>query len=213
MTSNPARQARRASRFGQRQPTRMTEYQRDRQAEAPSSRLKVHAHLHNLDLNVLAEYTEPGVFEGVACEVDGCGEAIEWNEDLGVWQHHATRLVRCAGDRGIATPPPEEDDDGQGDDDDEVLDEARALTRREAREAYLAAHGLTKPPRVDGNPYTTEFARGVLLGLQDKPTYQGTVQVDEVSRRRLHNRDAKRARRLMRKARVKRSRSRRHGAA
>lgn len=206
MTSNPARRARRAHIHGHRKPTRMTEYQRNRQAEGPPSSLKLHAHLHDLDLNVLAEQYAAGVFEAIPCQVDGCGEAIEWNEDLDAWQHHGTRLVRCAGDRGVATPPPDEDED-------EPDDDGRPLTRREAREAYLAAHGLTKPPRVDGNPYDTEFARGVLMGLQDKPTYQGTVQIDEVSRRRLSNRDAKRARRLIRKARVKRSRQRRHGAA
>lgn len=199
MTSNPARRALRAHKHGRRRPTRMTEYQRNRQAEAPSGRLKVHAHLHNLDLNALAEFGEPGVYEGVACQVDGCGEAIEWNEDLEAWQHHATRLVRCAGDRGVATPPEEAypDDDDELDDDEAPAGEPKAPRGRE----------------VDGNPYDTEFARGVLLGLQDKPTYQGTVQIDEVSRRRLRNRDAKRARRLIRKARVKRSRQRRHGAA
>lgn len=192
MTSNPARRAGRAARFGPRQPTRMTEYQRNRQAEEPSGRLKVHAHLHGLDLNTLAENEEAGVFEAIACEVDGCGEAIEWNGH--VWQHHATRLVHCAGNRGVATPPPDEDDDEPDDD-----DEPRMRERR-GRE-------------VDGNPYDTEFARGVLMGLQDKPTYQGSVHVDEVGRRRLRTRDAKRARRLNRRARVKRSRQRRHGAA
>ena len=195
MTSNPGRRARRAAKFGHRQPTRMTEYQRNRQAEAPSGRLKVHAHLHNLDLNVLAEQIDAGVFEAIACQVDGCGEAIEWNDELEAWQHHGTRLVRCAGDRGVATPPDDEDD---------VEDEANAEEPQRAPESNR---------RVDGNPFDSEFARGVLLGLQDKPTYQGSVPVDEVERRRLRNRDAKRARRLMRRARVKRSRARRHGAA
>lgn len=196
MKKNPGRAQRRAMRHGHRQPTRMTEYQRNRQAEAPSSRLKVHAHLHNLDLNALAEHDEAGVFEAIACQVPGCGEAIEWNGH--VWQHHGTRLVHCAGDRGVATPP--DDDEAEQDDDDEADEEVPAPKARRHRD-------------VDGNPYGTEFARGVLLGLQDKATYQGTVQIDEISRRRLHNRDAKRARRLIRKARVKRSRQRRHGAA
>ena len=195
MTSNPARRARRANRYGHRQPTRMTEYQRARQAEAPSGRLKVHAHLHDLDLNALAEQVDAGVFEAIACQVDGCGEAIEYNDELEAWQHHATRLVQCAGGRGRATPPEEDDDD-------EDEDESEDLEPRAGR-----------PSRVDGNPYDSEFARGVLLGLQDKPTYQGSVPVDEVERRRLRNRDAKRARRLMRRSRVKRSRARRHGAA
>ena len=193
MTSNPGRRARRAARYGHRQPTRMTEYQRNRQGEAPSGRLKVHAHLHDLDLNALAEHDEAGVFEAVACQVDGCAEAIEWNEDLEAWQHHSTRLVRCAGDRGVATPP-------ELDEPDEDPDEWTPPEPRPGRD-------------IDGNPYDTEFARGVLMGLQDKPTYQGSVHVDEVDRRRLRNRDAKRARRLMRRARVKRSRARRHGAA
>jgi hypothetical protein len=156
----------------------------------------VHAHLHGLDLNALAEHDEgAGVFEAVACQVDGCGEAIEWNEDLEAWQHHATRLVRCAGDRGVATPPDDDDED-----EDESEDEWAPPAPRAGRQ-------------IDGNPYDTEFAHGIMLGLQDKPVYQGTVQVDEVSRRRLRNRDAKRARRLIRRARVKRSRTRRRGAA
>lgn len=206
MSNNPARRRRRAMQHGQRKPTRMTEYQRNRQAEAPPSSLKLHAHLHDLDLNALAEQYEAGVFEAIPCQVDGCGEAIEWNEELDAWQHHATRLVRCAGDRGVATPPEDEDE--------EPDDEPRPMTRREAREAADKIAGVEpKPPRVDGNPYDTEFARGVLMGLQDKPTYQGSVHVDEVERRQLRNRDAKRARRLIRRARVKRSRQRRHGAA
>lgn len=205
MSNNPARRRRRAMQHGQRKPTRMTEYQRNRQAEAPPSSLKLHAHLHGLDLNALAEQYEAGVFEAIPCQVDGCGEAIEWNEDLDAWQHHATRLVRCAGDRGVATPPEDEAE--------EELDDDDAHMQRLADEANAAEPAPAKPPRVDGNPYDTEFARGVLMGLQDKPTYQGSVHVDEVERRRLRNRDAKRARRLIRKARVKRSRARRHGAA
>lgn len=54
-------------------------------------------------------------------------------------------------------------------------------------------------PRVDGNPYGTEFAAGVLNGLQFKQTYQtGDVDPEIVRKRRARNRAAKRSRRINR---------------
>ncbi|WP_319456913.1 MULTISPECIES: hypothetical protein [unclassified Mycobacterium] len=103
MSNSPARRQRRAARFGHRQPTRMTEYQRNRQAEQPRAEVKVHAHLHGLDLNAAVELDEAGAFEGLPCEV--CDAAIEWSSDLNEFQHHATKAIRCAGGRGKATPP------------------------------------------------------------------------------------------------------------
>ncbi|ORA24933.1 hypothetical protein BST13_33740 [Mycobacterium aquaticum] len=203
----------------------MTEYQRNRQAEQPRGAVKVHAHLHGLTLNDAVYLYEAGAFEGIPCAVTGCGQAIEWSGEVDEWQHHATKLVRCAGNRGVATPPdwyvgdPVLDeafedltaDDGLAQDlaeatpfeEREQIGEAIA---RESAEAH-AAH-RRRPPRVDGDPYDTEFARGIMAGLQHKPIYQGTVQTDEIERRRLRNRDANRARRAMRRARVKRSRAR-----
>jgi hypothetical protein len=211
--SNPARQARRAARHGHRQPTRMTEYQRNRQAEQPRGEVKVHAHLHGLDLNAAAELDEAGAFEGLPCRT--CGQAIEWSPDLDDWQHHATKFVRCAGDRGAASPPdwyageevPELGEDLAADDAPDEIDWA------EEAAAEAKPERPAKPPRVDGNPYDTEFARGVMVGLQAKALYQGTVHADEVERRRLRNRDANRARRANRRARVKRGKSGRHNAA
>jgi hypothetical protein len=212
MGSNPARRQRRAMRFGHRAPTRMTEYQRARQAEQPRGEVKVHAHLHGLDLNTAAELDEAGAFEGIPCAT--CDQAIEWSADLAGWQHHATKFVRCSGDRGKATPP----DWYVGD---PVLDEAFDLAADDGLAEDLPDGDLDAgdPPaeepaprrrgrEVDGNPYDTEFARGVMAGLQNKPVYQGTVHADEVERRRLRNRDANRARRANRRARVKRSRAR-----
>ncbi|GJJ24109.1 hypothetical protein [Mycolicibacterium mageritense] len=224
MGSNPARRQRRAMRYGHRRPTRMTEYQRNRQAEQPPGEVKVHAHLHGLTINAAVELYEAGAFEGIPCAVTGCGQAIEWSSDLNGWQHHATKIARCSRGRGYATPP----DWYVGE---PVLDEAYDL----AADDNLAEDNLTtesdisakdfhadvtpeepaprRRPRVDGNPYDTEFARGVMAGLQDKAVYQGTVPADEVERRRLRNRDANRARRALRRSRVKRSRERHRGAA
>lgn len=210
MSSNPARRNRRAVRYGKRQPTRMTDYQRTRQAEQPRGEVKVHAHLHGLDLNAAAELDEAGAFEGLPCLV--CDAAIEFSTELDDWQHHATKLVRCAGDRGFATPP----DWYAGE---PVLDEAFDLAADDGLAEDLAsaepepepeAEAAVVPRRrrpVDGNPYDTEFARGVMAGLQNKTVYQGTVPVDEVEHRRLRNRDANRARRANRRARVKRGKS------
>lgn len=226
MSSNPGRRHRRAARFGNRQPTRMTEYQRHRQAEQPRGEVKVHAHLHGLDLNAAVELDEAGAFEGIPCAVDGCGQAIEYSSELDAWQHHATKRIRCGGGRGEATPPDWYAGEPILDDvfEDLVADDGLA---EELADAPLFDDPLTEPEeepqqtaaprrgrRVDGNPYDTEFARGVLAGLQLKPVYlKGTVPDDEVERRRLRNRDANRARRASRRARVKRNRARHHGAA
>lgn len=219
MASNPARRARRAQRHGHRQPTRMTEYQRNRQAEGPRGEVRVHAHLHGLDLNAAVELDEAGAFEGLPCV--NCEAAIEWSSELDEWQHHATKRMRCTGGRGRATPPdwyagePVLDevfddlasDDGLAEelDDAPEFDEAMAL----AEDANAAEPEPRRKRRrgPDGNPYDTEFARGVMVGLQTKAVYQGTVHPDEVERRRLRNRDANRARRERRRARVKRSKA------
>ncbi len=234
MTSNPARRHRRAMRHGHRQPTRMTEYQRNRQAEQPRGEVKVHAHLHGLSLNAAVELDEAGAFEGLPCEV--CGQAIEWSADTNEFQHHATKRVACRRGtnsrtvRGVATPPDwytgepvllDEAFDPTADDGeplDLTADPAAEVTFGEAIAAKATAEQAernAKPPRVDGNPYDTELARAVMAGLQNKATYQGTVPADEVERRRLRNRDANRARRANRRARVKRTRARfgRNGAA
>ena len=213
MTANPARRMRRAARR-HRQPTRMSEYQRNRQSEAPRGIVKVHAHLHGLDINDAVALDEAGAFEGVPCL--NCEQAIEWSDDFGDFQHHATKSTRCSGGRGVATPP----DWYTGA---PVLDEAYDLTDDgEAAEDLTAGEpdiadftnvedDEPAPPRrrhIDGDPYDTEFARGVLTGLQGKPTYQGSVHADEVEHRRRRNRDANRACRANRRARVKRSRAR-----
>ncbi|QEA10822.1 hypothetical protein [Mycobacterium phage Weirdo19] len=196
----------------------MTEYQRNRQAEAPRGEVKVHAHLHGLDINAAVELDEAGAFGGLPCE--HCQAAIEWSLDTDEWQHHATKNVRCRNRRTVATPPDWYTGQAVEVDDEEAVDEtAETLDLTDEAVVYDEATRLAephpvedpapaKPPRVDGNPYDTEFARGVMAGLQHKPTYQGTVPADEVERRRLRNRDANRARRANRRARVKRTRAR-----
>ncbi len=63
-----------------------------------------------------------------------------------------------------------------------------------------AAEPAPKPPRVDGNPYGTEFAAGVLHGMQFKPVYQGDVDPEIVRQRRARNKVAARSRRINRAA-------------
>lgn len=47
------------------------------------------------------------------------------------------------------------------------------------------------------NYYDTEFARGILIGLQMKPVlYYGTVPEEEVQRRRAKNKVARKQRKL-----------------
>lgn len=223
MSTNPARRMRRAARR-QNQPTRMSEYQRNRQAEEPRGIVKVHAHLHGLDINAAVELDEAGAFEGVPCATPGCGQAIEWSAELGEFQHHANKRRACKGG-GKATPPDWYTGDPVMDEAFEDLtaddDLAENLTDEYPREqigetierenAEALAERKRKPSRVDGDPYDTEFARGVLAGLQNKPVYQHTVQDDERESRRRRNRDANRARRANRRARVKRSRARHAG--
>ena len=150
MSSNPARRQRRAARQV-RQPTRMTEYQRDRQAEEPRGLVRVHAHLTGMSL---AE----------AVEAD---EASRYDPDL----------------------------DSDGESDIRSGDSTADVTPAVARKAKPA-----KPPRVDGNPYDTEFARLITAGLQTKSIYQDSVQDDVIHRRRVRNRAARRARRIGRAA-------------
>lgn len=214
MTANPARRMRRAARR-HRQPTRMSEYQRNQQLSAPRGIVKVHAHLHGLDINDAVALDEAGAFEGVPCL--NCEQAIEWSDDFGEFQHHATKNPRCTGGRGVATPPDwytgdpvlEESLDDLTDYD--GFDEDLTAGEPDIADFSNVDDDEPAPPRrrhIDGDPYDTEFARGVLTGLQGKPTYQGSVHADEVERRRLRNRDANRARRANRRARVKRSRAR-----
>lgn len=66
--------------------------------------------------------------------------------------------------------------------------------------APAAPAAAPRPPRVDGNPYGTEFAGGVLHGLQFKQTYQGDVDPEIVRQRRARNRVARRSRRINRAA-------------
>ncbi len=207
MTANPARRMRRAARR-HRQPTRMSEYQRNQQLDAPRGIVKVHAHLHGLDINDAVALDEAGAFEGIPCLV--CEQAIEWSDELGDFQHHATKSTRCAAGRGVATPPdwyagePVDETVEDLTADDQIAEEVDETASKPAVEDRAGRRRFC----IDGDPYDTEFARGVLAGLQHKPTYQGSVHADEVERRRLRNRDANRARRANRRARVKRSRAR-----
>ncbi|MCG5431201.1 hypothetical protein LV457_02710 [Mycobacterium sp. MYCO198283] len=205
--SNPARRRARAARYGSRQPTRMTEYQRNRQAEQPRGEVKLHAHLHNLNLDTAIDLDEAGAFDGLPCQL--CRAAIEYSEDLGDWQHHATKRAGCTGGRGVATPPDwYTGEPVLGEAFDLVEEETLDLTDDDAHMQRLAEEDRNatpepapaRPPRVDGNPYETDFAHGIVAGLQHKPIYQATVPADEIRRRRRRNSAARRARRSNRSA-------------
>ncbi|OHU48134.1 hypothetical protein [Mycobacteroides chelonae] len=75
----------------------------------------------------------------------------------------------------------------------------------ESDEPSTHHHADTEPER---EPNAYELA--ILGALQNKSVYQGDVPVDEVRRRRLRNRDSKRARRLQRRSRVRRLKRRRN---
>ncbi|BAX98891.1 hypothetical protein MSTE_03591 [Mycobacteroides stephanolepidis] len=64
-------------------------------------------------------------------------------------------------------------------------------------------HADTAPER---EPNAYELA--ILGALQNKSVYLGSVPADEVRRRRLRNRDSKRARRLQRRSKVRRMKRR-----
>lgn len=49
--------------------------------------------------------------------------------------------------------------------------------------------------------YDTRWARAILLGLQRKHVYMGTVPDDEIARRRVKNRAARKARKTSRRGR------------
>lgn len=75
------------------------------------------------------------------------------------------------------------------------------------RDAVAAGEQLVSSPAAAGptpagpNPYDTEFAAGVLHGLQFKQTYQtGDVDPEIVRQRRARNRVARRSRRINRAA-------------
>lgn len=89
---------------------------------------------------------------------------------------------------------------------DELVDEVEVeVEDAEPDEPTTHHHSDTEPAR-DPNAY--ELA--ILGALQRKNVYLGDVPVDEVQRRRLRNRDAKRSRRLQRRSRVRRLKRRRH---
>lgn len=145
MRGNPSRARRRAAR-AVRQPSRMTDYQRRRQAEQLQGTDKIRDYLHDLDLEV------------------------------------SNDLI------------------------DELVDEVEVeVEDAEPDEPTTHHHSDTEPAR-DPNAY--ELA--ILGALQRKNVYLGDVPVDEVQRRRLRNRDAKRSRRLQRRSRVRRLKRRRH---
>lgn len=53
---------------------------------------------------------------------------------------------------------------------------------------------ITPLPRdTRPDPYDTRWARAILLGLQSKPIYAGAVPDDEITRRRVKNRAARKA--------------------
>ncbi|MET8430080.1 hypothetical protein [Nocardia sp. NPDC004860] len=61
---------------------------------------------------------------------------------------------------------------------------------------------ITPLPRdTRPDPYDTRWARAILLGLQSKPIYAGTVPDEEISRRRVKNRAARKARKTNRRGR------------
>lgn len=70
----------------------------------------------------------------------------------------------------------------------------RPILSEENRVKAAQAGGLTGGAEPGG------FARAVLLGLQHKPVYQGTVDPAVVAGRRAKNRAARRARRINRLA-------------
>lgn len=60
---------------------------------------------------------------------------------------------------------------------------------------------------TNGIKEPTDYERAILLGLQSKPIYQGTVDPVVVASRRAKNRDARRARRGNTKALIRQARS------
>ncbi|MFE5290423.1 hypothetical protein ACFRAQ_36215 [Nocardia sp. NPDC056611] len=53
-------------------------------------------------------------------------------------------------------------------------------------------------PDTYADPYSTGWARAILLGLQHKHVYMGTVPDNEILRRRVKNRAARKARKINR---------------
>lgn len=147
MRGNPSRARRRAAR-AVRQPSRMTDYQRHRQAEQLHGVDKIRDYLHDIELDI---------------SPDVLNELIEDEDD-------------------VAAP----ESDGP-------------VTHH---------HADTEPVR---EPNAYELA--ILGALQHKSVYQGSVPVDDIRRRRLRNRDSKRARRLQRRSKVRRMRRRHQSTA
>lgn len=190
MRGNPSRARRRAAR-AVRQPARMTDYQRHRQAEQLHGVDKIRDYLHDIELDI-----SPDVLNELIEDEDGaplppctvCGLAVEWNHRDKAWQHRSTGRRRCHNADSDATP---EDD----------------VAAPESDSPVTHHHADTEPVR---EPNAYELA--ILGALQHKSVYQGSVPVDDIRRRRLRNRDSKRARRLQRRSKVRRMR-RRHQAA
>lgn len=63
------------------------------------------------------------------------------------------------------------------------------------------SHNLLTPRSLAINTslFDTPYARAILYGLQSKHVYQGTVDPDEVQRRRVKNRAARKARKITRR--------------
>ncbi|SIF35604.1 Uncharacterised protein [Mycobacteroides abscessus subsp. abscessus] len=148
MRGNPSRARRRAAR-AVRQPSRMTDYQRHRQAEQLHGVDKIRDYLHDIELDI-----SPDVLNELIEDEDGA--PLPPCTVCGVTHHHAD----------------------------------------------------TEPVR---EPNAYELA--ILGALQHKSVYQGSVPVDDIRRRRLRNRDSKRARRLQRRSKVRRMRRRHQSAA
>lgn len=156
MRGNPSRARRRAAR-AVRRPSRMTDYQRHRQAEQLHGVDKIRDYLHDIDLEVLNELAHSDTHG----EQDVCDQVDDSAEDGAEVVHPTTHH-----------------------------------------------HADTEPVR---EPNAYELA--ILGALQHKSVYQGSVPVDDIRRRRLRNRDSKRARRLQRRSKVRRMRRRHQSAA
>lgn len=64
----------------------------------------------------------------------------------------------------------------------------------EEAEKVIAAGGLTN------NADPGDTARGILVGLQSKPMYGGTVEHSTIAKRRIKNKLARKARRITRRS-------------
>nr|WP_234708111.1 hypothetical protein [Mycobacteroides immunogenum] len=179
MRGNPSRARRRAAR-AVRQTSRMTDYQRNRQAEQLRGVDKIRDYLDDIDLDVTNELEDGAL---------------------------ADMLIGGAVEQGLTNPavdyhpqdPSDQGKSGQVDD--------SAGPAAEVVHPTTHYHSDTEPVR---EPNAYELA--ILGALQHKSVYLGDVPVDEIRRRRLRNRDSKRARRLQRRSKVRRMK-RRHRAA